>query len=250
MSCQRDAHPLRQVEDGGLGFCHDADRSLFVDREAHDGPLIVALDTNIVIDIHRHGRDLINDGAPAGSSQEAKEHGELVALGQLVELWFTRDIRFLPLARSLTDSRRPMSSAQLASRAAALDSIAASLAFQSGAWRWDWREATRLGFAANTTATVADIPGDADRELVNAAMQLGVDVFLTRDDRVLKADKRLHGINLWSPSTLLERLNNLAVTAFDGGIVRHVDCVYALGVPFGDTGKWAGLLEALNSPGE
>src|SRR5690606_25302559 len=52
---------------GGVGFCHDALPDLL--PEGHHGPLVLALDSSILIDLQDHGNAFFNSDHPDVSDQ-------------------------------------------------------------------------------------------------------------------------------------------------------------------------------------
>jgi hypothetical protein len=113
---------LRSEGDGSNGFCYDVNRVLFRDSAVVDGPLLVTLDTVVLIDIAEHGSTLLDTGKPTHPVNH--EHQlELVALANLVELWMLRDIRVVPRSRSLTDFKRRGSVERVAQRRRFLEGL-------------------------------------------------------------------------------------------------------------------------------
>lgn len=88
--------------DGGIGFCHGALPSLL--PSGYHGPLVVALDSNVLIDLQEHGNVLLSGEVPAGLDEQYT--GDLAGLTDLLNLWLLRDIRFVVTASSLTDAKR------------------------------------------------------------------------------------------------------------------------------------------------
>ena len=243
---------LRLPGDGGDGFCYDVDRTLFTDKALADGPLLVALDTVILIDLAEHGSDLVGDlDLPSGL--DGKHASDLDGLGFLLDVWLMRDIRFVPLKRSLTDFKRNSSEERVQNRYRYLAALDNSLAFQTQDWDRSALEEpipTNRPSSVEPELTKEDIPGDADRDLITEAVARRVDVFLTRDDRLLAANS-LPAITLHvvSPNHLAEWLKHLNITHFAGGHVPHDACLYDGGLPAPDMGKWVDLLTLLsNSP--
>lgn len=88
--------------DGGMGFCHGALPSLL--PCGYHGPLVVALDSNALIDLQEHGNLLLNGHVPA--EVDAQYARELAGPSDILNLWLLRDIRFVVTPRSLTDAER------------------------------------------------------------------------------------------------------------------------------------------------
>jgi hypothetical protein len=146
--------------------------------EGFRGPLVVALDSSVLIDLQQHGSALLGDGVAV---DEPKYHEELDALGALLDLWLLRDIRFIVTPRSYTDARK-LTERFVDSRGPAIDALANSLAFQWEDWEREapseWRELTARG-------EVLGLPTNADRDLVLEAQAVAAHAFLTRDDDLL-----------------------------------------------------------------
>ncbi|TFC23379.1 hypothetical protein [Cryobacterium glucosi] len=246
-SRNRPVEPLRAITDSsGTGFCYDSDRDFFRDSRVSDGPLVVALDTNILIDFHTHGEALSNGDALPPSVTPEHAH-ELESLSMLIDIWMVRDIRFVPLTRSLTDTKKPFTLERELLRLSLVDHLANALTLQLEDWgqeadRWDNKDARRAETASRILST--HVPGQADRELVREACRMGADVFLTGDARVLRAEESLpEGTpHMMSPSQLLAALCALGVNGPFGGLLIHDGCAYTIPMPMGDSGKWAGLL--------
>jgi len=241
----------RMTYSGGTGFCYGYMPQLFSGEQGH-GPLLLAWDSNILIDLQEHGSQLIN-GEHTGVD-EPKYAAELDALGRLLDLWLLRDIRFVLSPRATTDAKAKADGARVQRKRAAIDNLAAALTFQVE----DWGE-ERLRFEdldpRDSSFRLADIevdavthrfPEGADRELVNEAIRAGLHVFLTRDQRVWKARSTLAGVQLkiMKPTELMASLDALGVQTLSGGVYAHPDCPYVDPLPAGDIGKWAGLLAA------
>lgn len=227
------------TSEGGIGFCQEALPGLL--PAGYHGPLVVALDSNTLIDLQHHGAALLNDGPlPANVERDAAYVRELAALADLINLWLIRDIRFVVTPRSLTDAKK-VTQRFLYRRLPAVDAIAESLAFQFG----DWTIAApskHSGFQARGEET--GLPGGPDRDLVLEAQAVGAHAFLTRDGEVLEKTS-LSGPTLAVilPSGLTRALDGAGVQPFFGGTCAQVGCPYdGWSLPAPDMGKWGGLL--------
>ncbi|QGN34467.1 hypothetical protein [Microlunatus sp. Gsoil 973] len=220
--------------DGGIGFCHDAVPALL--PPGYHGPLVVALDSNVLIDLQQHGAELIN-AADLEVPEDYK--GELLALGAIVDIWMLRDIRFIVTPRSRTDAKR-LSERFLATRGPAVDALAQSLAFQCG----DWSVPAPSEGSLPALGSVTGIPDGADRDLLLEAQAAGAHVFLTRDEQVITAAS-VEGpvLRILRPTGLADELVLGGVQLFAGGQCLAEDCPYAaFSIPAPDLGKWSGLL--------
>lgn len=220
--------------DGGIGFCHDAVPAVL--PPGYHGPLVVALDSNVLIDLQQHGARLLND-EELGIQNDYEE--ELLALGSIVDIWMLRDIRFIVTPRSRTDAKR-LSDRFLATRGPAVDALARSLAFQSG----DWTALAPSEASLPPLGSVSGIPSGADRDLLVEAQATGAHVFLTRDEQVLTtATVEGPGLRILRPTDLADELVLGGVELFSGGRCLAQDCPYAdFDLPAPDLGKWGGLL--------
>lgn len=251
----RPGEALHRVTDsGGTGFYYAYMPQLFSGEQGH-GPLLLAWDSNILIDLQDHGSRLIN-GEGTGVT-EPKYAAELDALGRLLDLWLLRDIRFVLSPRASSDAKAKVDSPHVRRKREAIDSLAEALTFQVEDWgeehlRFEDLDPTALAFALpdlDVDRLTSRFPAGADRDLINEAVRAGLHVFLTRDQRVWKARTTLAGVPLkvMKPTELMAFLDALGVAALAGGVYPHVDCPYADPLRAGDMGKWAGLLAAFET---
>jgi hypothetical protein len=239
----------------GVGFCYDIDRPLFRSDRA-DGPLVIALDTNVVIDTMEHGTAILDTGEYPGAVS-ASHRAQLDAWGEILELWLARDIRLIALPGMRKDHRKPLARDHTAEKDRQLRAVEDALTFQLDDWGAEGNRFP-LGAAAVAPATQKGVEGalsKLDADLVIEAARFGVDVFLTQDKALLSRLQAagLPGLpNVLSPIELALRLeaagllrstaNNALLLA---GHLPHLDCIYAGGMPMGDTGKWSSLLTAI-----
>lgn len=88
------------VSDAGPGFCYSAVPELFNARDGH-GPLLAALDTNIVIYLQKYGNTILEGGDIKDIDPWLAD--QLDYLGTILNMWLVRDIRFVVLPRGFTD---------------------------------------------------------------------------------------------------------------------------------------------------
>jgi hypothetical protein len=210
------------------------------------GPLLVGLDTNAVLEIREYGVQLIDDVRI--HHPDAEHLRDIYALGDLVQLWFVRDIRFVVLPGARRDQRRPGNSEKVMRLHDTLSAIEEALTFQIQDWGLEDRRFDRARTRSKgVDHALARIPGSLDRRLVEQSYDGGVDVFLTMDKQVLRSVSTPPSDfpNLWRPSTLLDRLTNLGVNQLGGGILEHENCPYGGGWLFPDMGKMSRLLSSL-----
>lgn len=224
------------MADGGVGFCHAAVPDLL--PIGYHGPLVVALDSNLLIALQQYGHEMLNDEISVTEERYAEE---LESLGTLLKLWMLRDIRFVvtPRARR-SDARR-----SVPGFAALIDGLAESLAFQVGDWTV---AAPSSGPKLVPVGEELGLPDSADRDLVLEAQSPGVHVFLTRDRRVLRRTN-LTGpaMRVLAPSEVADELVVAGVSPFAGGICSEPSCPNRdPDIPAPDIGKWGGLFSHLD----
>lgn len=221
--------------DGGLGFCGVTLPTIL--PQGYHGPLVVALDSSILIDLQQHGSEIFDDEV---SVAEPKYAAELDSLGQLIDLWLLRDIRLIVTPRSYTDAKR-VTEAFSSRRGPTIRALAQSLAFQLGDWVED-APSEWLDLGAH--ADVRGLPDSADRDLVAEAVMVGAHIFLTRDAKLVANVHVPDGaLRACLPSDLARELAAANVTHFSGGLCDDPECPYpAFDTPGPDTGKWTGLL--------
>ncbi len=219
-----------------MGFCHEALPSLL--PWGYHGPLVVALDSNALIDLQQHGALLLDGNVPGGINGEYA--AELTGLSDLLSIWLLRDIRFVVTPRSLSDAKK-VTQRFLDRRLPAVDAIAESLAFQFGDWNVP-APSRRTGLRPCGEET--GLPDGPDRDLVLEAQAVGAHVFLTRDREVLEKTSLSGPVLLVVlPSALARELTGAGVQPFYGGTCGTAACPYGRwAMPAPDMGKWGGLL--------
>lgn len=239
------AEYLRRITpDAGLGFCYQSSTDLF-SGEQGCGPLLVVLDSNTVIDLQDHGAAIVNGDRLEGVDDEYAD--ELEALGAIIDLWMTRDIRFLSLKRADDDSKRDPGSARADQRRGSILNLNQALTFQLQDWegqndRWESREPNSLPLFE--LDPLEEFPAGADRDLINEALAARAHVFLTRDKAVLRAGRERQDLRLLvaSPVDLWLALAELDVGAIAGGTANHPDCPYSGPRLMPDMGRIAALM--------
>jgi hypothetical protein len=216
-----------------MGFCHDALPGLL--PWGYHGPLVVALDSSVLIDLQQHGNLLLNGEVPGVDEGYAED---LAGFADLLNLWLLRDIRFVVTPKSLTDARR-VTQRFLNRRLSAVDAIAESLAFQFGDWTIP---APSHRPSLRHVGKETRLPQGPDRDLVLEAQAVGAHAFLTRDQEVLEKTA-LSGpaLSVLSPRLLADELVLRGVQPFFGGTCGAHGCPYdgsSMLAP--DMGKWEG----------
>lgn len=220
--------------EGGLGFCGSELPDLL--SPSYHGPLVVALDSSILIDLQQHGSAVLGGEEDVEEPKYAKQ---LASLGWLIDIWLIRDIRFIVTPRSYTDAKK-VTERFTSRRTPTVQALAESLAFQMGDWQVpapsEWRD-------LQTERKVHGLPNNADRDLVEEALAVGAHVFLTRDDGLVANVSIPDGkLRVCMPADLEEQLGRANVGHFAGGLCREPGCPYPEFPPAPDMGKWAGLL--------
>jgi hypothetical protein len=241
-------NPLRAIAEGGVGYCYDFDRSLFVGAgELIDGPLLLGLDSNVIFDLERHGSVLLEPDEPIVGA-DAAHIPDLHAIGDLMEEWFIRDIRFVLLPSTWTDYKRPPSSIQMRARTAMFTAIEEALSFQLQDWgdehhRFRWQR-PEDPIAAEV---VSRVPDPLDRGMIESAWRAAVDVFVTSDARLRKrVGETPPGFpNVWSPRELVKRLPTPGLSFLSSGTIDHPGCPWEGDIIMGDMGRMSRLLEVL-----
>lgn len=220
---------------GGLGFCHEAVPRLLPTN--YHGPLVVALDSNILIDLQQHGSALFDDNEDLGA-HDPEYRAELFALNYLVNIWLMRDIRFIVTPRSYTDAKRP-THRFLSRRVPTIEALADSLAFQYEDWNLAAPSETEVRIDADREIGLGD---SADRDLVLEAESVGAHVFLTRDVRLRKNVRTdTSELRVLSPTGLETGLMDGHVSLpWGGSLCSQNRCPYlSVDVPGPDMGKWS-----------
>jgi hypothetical protein len=244
-------HSLRAITySGGNGFCYSTISA--VAKGPGCGPLLIALDSNIVIDLQDHGATLIN-GDELEVADRAYED-ELTALGVLIDVWLLRDIRFLVLPAAYTDAKRRADSPKVCRRRRSIERLSEALCFQLEDWELSSGDryraitkARREDVLAQRSFSSLGLPEGADSTIYAEACIADVDVFLTRDNEVLAAGARtpVGWPTICSPVDLVDVLAGAGVGIDPhGGLVAHAGCPYPRDDGLApDTGKWVGLLQ-------
>lgn len=227
------------TDEAGFGFCHDALPGLL--PENYHGPLVIALDSSILIDLQDFGLEVTSGSLTLEHVGERRYFAELMALSRILHIWQLRDIRFILTPRARIDSRKIRSEDAHQRRMASIDAIADSLSFQLEEWGVDLASETSLD------APALPIPGlkESDRRLVEEAVALGAHVFLTRDNEVVARAGELDLETVVArPSTVAAALAQTGAEDLfsTGGVCGHVECPYGEREPLlPDIGKWSGL---------
>jgi hypothetical protein len=239
-------HALRSQP--GPGFCYSA-ASGFCLHSNGFGPLLIAFDSNIISDLEQHGRSILDEVPATGIDQGSQV--ELDALGQILEIWRTRDIRFIVVPQTLKDHRREPPPELSEQRRRSYFSIIEALAYQVV------DDSSCEAFAA-ATAAVPDPnqlalnfdPGGLlkplDAQMIREAIACEVDVFLTNDRQLRNAVRRLNlPVHALSPSELMRKFDHEHVGLVGEDHVRHASCGIGFSLLCDDTGKWGPLFEIL-----
>lgn len=249
------------VEDAGPGFCYAAIPEIFTSHSGH-GPLLVAMDTNIVRYLAKYGEILLDEeGDPRTIDPTISEEleGQLYHLGSFVSMWLVRDIRFVVLPKGYSDYRKYPSTFDAVERLKdhhrRLDAITDALRFQVHQLiDRNFRSAEEFISSGQLMGGLEEdlsfVPAGADRTLVLESLLNGVDIFLTCDKKILHVSDifRPRGLSILDPEsawlTLIDGVEE--PLPFFAGRIAHDDCPYGWDVLMGDSGKWTYLLSALS----
>lgn len=197
----------------GPDFDYATSRGLFSGRVGR-GPLRIALDTNIVIDYFELGEELWS-GRSTLPLKDDQEHAEdLEALQLVLATWVLREIQFVMLKETLNDSKKGEISTERARR-------------NRNGWREFYRALThspegmeprvdQILPSVLVDEVLTAIPAGGDRRMVRGALLDGAHVYLTRDQRVLRAQSLLRplGLSTMNPGQLLEELSSYGALNF------------------------------------
>jgi hypothetical protein len=199
------AYPRSPVPPEGPHFVYEANSALFFGRTGR-GPLRIAWDTNLLLDYFECGRVLWEgESVPDTLSPEHAE--QLEALQIVMGVWVLRDVRFHILPGVVSDSRRKrLSPERRAQRLRAWREFSRALTLLTDGTRDEEIVAPMPVSAAREV--LASVPPGNDRQLVEAAVNRGLHVFMTCDKRVIKAKRDLaaFGLLIASPQDLIEQL--------------------------------------------
>jgi len=190
----------------GPHFDYALGPDLFSNRRGA-GPLVVAWDTNIVIDYLTYGDQLweLRTEPDEFADAEPEHLVDLQLLRIVLAVWVMRTVEFVILRGSITDARKALSDERRNQRARL------HLNFDEAIRLLVDPEDNPVVFPASPAAVdaaVAAVPQGADRQLVRAAWTRGAHVFLTRDRGILgaRADLRQIGIVPLTPGELFDEL--------------------------------------------
>lgn len=196
------------------------------------GPLLVALDTSIAIDITEQ-LDTV-DRFDLGQLDPDSWDRDTEALADLIAVWFWRDLRFF-VPPSILDDAPPkgIRSDRLAARRSLVEAFATDYWQRGGSETAGWDDSTEeLARLPTVSASerelqlkIADggdgrqgiLPPGFDGRLVREAIEEGCHAILSRDDDITKRCASLRRVGLWAgtPSDLLQEL--LAAGEFSRG---------------------------------
>ncbi|MBL8776008.1 MAG: hypothetical protein JNK12_08760 [Acidimicrobiales bacterium] len=224
-------------------FDYAAAPDLFVGRVGV-GPLLVALDTNILIYLAKYGEDIFEGVEPAGLEPQLSE--QLAALGAILNIWMMSDIR-LYVSPHAVEAGEPERDRELEAQ---VDNLAEAL-WHIETWieqapspapvaRSDQRRMQEPRSLGDVVPERKRGRPNPDYLLVADAIDRGCHVFLTNDvrDLVRRSPALAHwGILAMQPTQLLDEL--VAIPLSLGGLDRLLP----------DTHKWSYLLDCLGRSG-
>ena len=189
----------------GPHFVYADNPRLFLGRRGR-GPLRVAWDTNLLIDYFEHGRDLwegecLPDVVPGAYGEE------LEGLQIVMAIWILRDIRFYILDATSRDAKTALSIRRLEQRLEAFREFAGALSCVEP--QDEEPEPPPLLLPdSELRRALETVPAGNDRGLVAEAARKHLHLFLTRDQKVLRARDALRpfGLFIGSPLDVLQEL--------------------------------------------
>jgi hypothetical protein len=193
----------------GPHFVYETGPGLFLGRRGR-GPLYVAWDTNLLLDYLEFGSTLWQGDSTADVVREDYA-AELEGLQLLLSLLVFRDIRFVVLPDSIDDAKKNLSPERRQKRIRAFGEFTSALRLLG----WGDPEAdspSRDGLLilpeSELQRALARVPAGFDRRLIEASVRLGAYVFLTRDEKVLRARDVLRpfGLLVATPLDVVEEL--------------------------------------------
>lgn len=201
-----------ELEDFG-SFDYGRHPEVFLGRTGL-GPLRVGCDTNILIDILRYGRSVLDE--LHGADRAVVDDEQVEALLGILWLWTCRDIRLVFSERQATDHRpRGPGRLDVEERHGQVQELNAG-----------WFHVIRDDPAENPAGdlpVLADLPANTDTELIAIAIRAGCHVYLTRDLPVARRAPKLRplGLSVMRPSDLLDELaagDDIDLIGAEGGV--------------------------------
>lgn len=192
----------------GPHFVYEESRALFGGRSG-EGPLRIALDTNIIIDYLELGESLWSGEAAVALKDNDQDYGEdLEALQLILATWVLRDMQFVMLKQTLRDFRKRSTPTARDRR-------------NRRGWAEFYRALTHSTYHEDNEkkgppiapsildSVLEKVPAGGDRKMVRGALLEEAHVYLTRDKRVLRAQPWLRplGLSVLTPGELLEELS-------------------------------------------
>ncbi|MFJ6950521.1 hypothetical protein [Micromonospora aurantiaca (nom. illeg.)] len=248
-----------------LGFCYRACPSVFLGRGSC-GSLDIVWDTNVLIDYQTFGLTLW-EGEPLQLSDPGYQN-EVEALGQLIQIWSTRDVSFHVMPRTVNDAKRKLTARRRQAREHMIDRLVSALSLESRKFNShpsEWYLPVEAAYRAEVDGqldlfsgeavegkkdVLSRLPNGADRDLIGQALGSDMHVFLTRDTGILKAGPALAllGLVATSPAGLMAALASYGVTPFAGGLLDHQNCPFRDAALISDLQRMSYLIEALDFP--
>jgi len=211
--------PVTTSHCGRVGFWYRQTPQLFLGRRGA-GPLILAPDTNVLIDLLNNLEDV---GGLLGTPEPIFRYDwedRLGAIHDLLQLWYWRDIRFWISELFVYDSRKPLGGQRVKSRISAFEEFARDMwerggfdpQFDSEDDVDDYEPICPVHPAEPAPwEPPRDRPekwprGRLDRRLLRKGLVSGCHVFLSHDEGILacRTAVRAQGMEVMTPRELLE----------------------------------------------
>lgn len=203
---------------GRPGFWRPRTPAIFGARSGV-GPLLAFPDTTILISLHQ---ELEEVGAFTLHALWSDRNDPVDALGDLVQLWWYRDVRFRVSPTHLIDAQNPMTPDREAARRAAFRELEQDFR-ERGGYELYLRDVlvedqpcalhsvpVRLAIDPPMSSTDPPLPKRGqDKNLVLEALDEGCHIFVTTDKKILRCHRYFMGLGLaiLSPAQLLEELD-------------------------------------------
>lgn len=201
-------------------FSYAACPTIFGARTGH-GPLLVAPDTNVLIDLIDEFASVESHFGFGGSVDVSDCEPRIGALRRLFALWFFRDVRWVVSDRYLDDSKKGVSDDELRNRERVLETLSCDL-WERGGLGTSTSRGRRAREVEPYVVRAEHLLSGHDGLLVGDALRLGAHVFLTEDRRVLARRSVLAGwgLSVLRPVDLVGAVIEVGEMESDGSVWR------------------------------
>lgn len=175
--------------------------SVLLNGRRGSGPLLIAIDTNHVVDYFQHSGEIWR-GLPYDGVSDPEYIGDLDNLSLILALHVVRDIRLIVLPETLRDAKKTLSAERYRVSRVAFDQFTNTMEhFADSDDSFDTSRRQTLCFPDSiVNDALARIPHALDRMMVRAVMNTGAHVFMTRDRRVINCGVHFRPLGLFIAS--------------------------------------------------